>query len=98
MKLGYVAVSNRVMIDGAHVGYLYREAPEKEEDSGWWILAGDETQEYVDDPNNFAFYNASTILERVPELRSVLGADYPAEFEWDPATNSFIEIKGDKLH
>jgi hypothetical protein len=93
MRLGYVTVSNRVMRDGMRVGYLYREEPDRADDSGWRIFSGDETQAYADDAANFALYSASTVVELDPSLRDVLGAAYPVAFERDPATGTFVEIR-----
>lgn len=39
-------VSHRVLKEGVRVGYLYRELPECENDSGWRMMAGDESDEY----------------------------------------------------
>jgi len=93
MKIGYVTVSNRVMIDGARVRYLYREPPDSDDDSGWRVFSGDESQEYADDPSNFALYNASTLLAQAPEVRAVIGHPYPVEFEWSDVDERFMSIE-----
>lgn len=85
MRIGYVTVSNRVMLDKMPVGYLYRETPDEDGDSGWRIFAGDETQQYADVAENFALYNASTILEIEPKLIEVLMHDHPCAFERSPS-------------
>ena len=41
-------VTNTVAEQGEPVGFLYREAPVFENDSGWRIFSGDETDEYTD--------------------------------------------------
>ncbi|MBZ2210118.1 DUF2185 domain-containing protein [Massilia soli] len=87
-----MTVSNRVMIDNCPVGYLYREESDDANDSGWRIFAGDETQDYAEVSSNFALYNASTIVERAPQLRTLLGAPYPIAFERDANTGEFVEI------
>ncbi|WP_097122933.1 DUF2185 domain-containing protein [Pseudoxanthomonas wuyuanensis] len=92
MKIGYVTVSNRVMVDGRRVSYLYREEPDNEDDSGWRIFSGDETQEYAGNPANFSLYNASTLIEVEPALLEVLSADYPIAFERDEDADDFIEV------
>lgn len=92
VKIGYITVSNRVMIDGRKITYLYREEPDNEGDSGWRVFAGDESQEYVDDPCNFSLYNASTLIELDPTLKFVLIASYPIAFEREADSDSFVEI------
>ena len=44
-------VTNTVAEQGEPVGFLYREAPVFENDSGWRIFSGDETDEYTDNPD-----------------------------------------------
>ncbi|MGC3450495.1 immunity protein Imm33 domain-containing protein, partial [Pseudomonas aeruginosa] len=39
--------TRRVIDEGKAVGYLYSEAPEDENDSGWRLMAGDETDDYM---------------------------------------------------
>ena len=40
----------RILEDGAPVGYCYREAPCNGQDSGWRFTAGDESDDYMEDP------------------------------------------------
>ncbi len=92
MKIGYIIASNQVAKAGNPVGYLYREDPDNAADSGWRVFSGTESQEYADEPSNFAMYNASTILEIDPSIASVLGTPAPAAFERD-AAGRFVRVK-----
>ncbi|MDH6194725.1 hypothetical protein M2272_001354 [Mycobacterium frederiksbergense] len=47
--------SDRIMVDGAPVGYMYRDG------EGWTFLAGDEDQDYVDDPANLGLYSLNVV-------------------------------------
>lgn len=80
------------MRDGLPVGYLYREKPDASEDSGWRVFSGDETQQYANDPRNFAFYNVTTLLELEPVLKSVLTRAYPVAFERLGDSGEFVEV------
>ena len=42
--------TDRILVDGEKVGYMYREEPAdgNDWDSGWRFTAGDESQEYMD--------------------------------------------------
>ena len=93
MKVGYIIASNEVMVEGKPIGYLYRERPDKDADSGWRVFSGEETQEYADEPANFAMYNASTIVEMDPAIALLLAHDYPVSFERDRATGGFVEVE-----
>jgi len=92
-KMGYVVASHRVMLEKRPIGYAYREAPSESRDSGWRFFSGDESQEYVDDPKNFGLYDAATLLERDPALRSILQASHPAAFERDHETGQYREVR-----
>jgi hypothetical protein len=81
MKIGYIIASNEVAKERKRVGYLYREEPEHENDSGWRVFSGEEAQDYADNAENFAMYNASTILEIDPSIRELLGSPAPVAFQ-----------------
>lgn len=55
-------VSNRVLYDGEKVGYLYREAPDNDTDSGWRFMVGDETEDYLNDTANLSHVSIGTVL------------------------------------
>lgn len=60
---GSCLASNRITIDGKKVGYAYREKPDTNfpNDSGWRFLAGDENEEYLNNPDNFDVFEVNTI-------------------------------------
>ena len=74
--MGGCLTSDRITVDGLKVGYMYREEPDKDTDSGWRFFSGDETQEYADDPNNFAIYEVNTICNYDPAIIPLLDAPY----------------------
>src|ERR1700704_2850881 len=78
---GSCYASDRVTVDGCPVGFAYREQPDHESDSGWRFFAGDETQEYADNPNNFAIYDVNTIANYDRDIIALLDELGPAEFE-----------------
>ncbi len=51
---------------------MYREAPYDSIDSGWHFFAGDESQEYCENPQNFEIYNVNTIANYDPEIIPLL--------------------------
>lgn len=73
-------VSNRVLKDGVKVGFLYREAADRDDDSGWCITAGDESQEYMDDVANVSYVTLSAVLKCDKSIISLLDAEVGAEF------------------
>lgn len=53
--------SDKITVEGYKVGYMYRENPENDYDSGWRFLAGMEDNEYMNNPNNLEVYKLNTI-------------------------------------
>jgi hypothetical protein len=94
MKIGYIIASNKVAKERKPVGYLYREQPDNENDSGWRVFAGEESEEYAEDAANFAMYNASTILEIDPTIGPLLGLPPPIAFERTDS-GAFAEVPPD---
>jgi len=79
IKGGCIA-SDRITVDGLKVGYMYREIPSNESDSGWRFFAGDETDEYTNNPDNFSIFELNTICnydnEIIPLLESEIGKSF----------------------
>lgn len=78
---GGCMVSDRIMVDGKRVGYMYRDEPHDEYDSGWCFFAGDESEEYAADPANFAIYDVNTAANYDPDITEHLEAEPPCAFE-----------------
>ena len=84
--------TNRIMVEGNKVGYCYREEPDNGWDSGWRFTAGDESDEYMDDPNNSAIYKLNTICNDDPDIIPLLNTPAPCAFERDE-NGVFRQIK-----
>jgi len=66
--------SDRIMVDGGRVGYMYRAEPNDSADSGWNFFAGDESDDYADDPDNFGVYALNTVANYDPNIIPLLDA------------------------
>lgn len=75
--MGGCFATDRIVVDGAKVGYMYREDSEEEDLSGWTFMAGDESQEYADNPNNWGIYDVNTLCNYdkaiIPYLEAEIG-------------------------
>lgn len=78
--MGYCFASDRITCDGEKVGYMYREEPDRDGDSGWRFLAGDEDDEYMDDPNNLDIYDVNTIVHYDSDILEYLHAPINSAF------------------
>ena len=75
--------TNRITVEGSKVGYCYREKPDGDWDSGWRFTAGDESDAYMDDPNNAGIYGLNTICNDDPDIIPLLNTPAPCAFERD---------------
>ena len=84
--------TNRITMEGCKVGYCYREKPDGDWDSGWRFTAGDESDEYMDDPNNSGIYSLNTICNDDSDIIPLLNTPAPCAFERDE-NGVFQQIK-----
>jgi hypothetical protein len=90
-------VSNKILAEGCKVKYLMREESLGEYrdgivDSGWRILAGDESQEYLDDPENTQFVSLGAVLNQDDTFLELLEEPIGAAFEWLDELNRFERV------
>ena len=84
--------TNRITVEGCKIGYCYREKPDGDWDSGWRFTAGDESDEYMDDPNNAGIYTLNTLCNDDPDIIPLLNTPAPCAFERDE-NGVFQQIK-----
>lgn len=82
-------VTKRILDDGQLVGYLYREEPDEENDSGWRITANDESDEYMLDSKNLAYVSLGAVLGKDDSFRNLLEAPIGTAFIRNPQTGEF---------
>ena len=85
-------VTRKVLYDGEKVGRAYREEPEGENDSGWRILAGNETEEYMDDEENVFFVSLGAVLNKDDSFVHLLTSAVGTTYERDLDTGKFKKI------
>jgi len=78
---GSCYASDKITVDGLVVGFMYREEPRSDIDSGWRFLSGTEDQAYVDDPNNLMLYHVNTIANYDPAIIPYLHMETGTELE-----------------
>lgn len=80
-------VNNQILYDGELPNYLYREEPmENDEerdyiDTGWRIMTGKETDEYMDNEDNFSFVSLGAVLSRDDSIIKILESEVGTSFE-----------------
>lgn len=62
-------------LDGEYIGYMYHDEPHPDyPDSGWRFFVGDESDEYVNDPDNTVVCGLNTICNLFPDVMAYLHA------------------------
>lgn len=74
---------------GNAVGFMYREAPVFEHDSGWRFFSGEESDAYTDNPDNFSVMSVNDISENNPEILPFL---QEAAGAWEWTDNGFAPV------
>lgn len=74
-------VSDKITKEGSKIGYMYREQPDEGmPDSGWRFLAGDESDEYLSNPDNIHVFALNTVCNYdkaiIPYLHSSTGSKF----------------------
>jgi hypothetical protein len=91
-NLGGCVATDMITVQGMKVGYMVREKPSKPDDSGWSFMAGNEPQDYMDNPANHGVFAVNTIANYDPEIIPFLMARHGAEFMRDKTTGQFVQI------
>ena len=86
---GSCFATDMITVEGCKVGYMYREPPDNDVDSGWRFFAGVESDEYANDPDNLALYSVNTIANYDPDIIACLDAPVGSAFERDPVSGGF---------
>ena len=88
---GAAFATDYITVHGQKVGYMYREEPDNEYDSGWRFMAGHETQDYMDNPRNIDIYDVNTIANYDPDIIPLLDAPFETAYGRNEETGKFEE-------
>ena len=90
---GLCFVTKRVLEDGAPVGYLYREEPDNDDDSGWRFTANDESDDYINDSANVALVSLGAVLSVDDRFIRLLDAPAGSAYAFDRNTQQFMAVE-----
>ncbi|UJF33773.1 DUF2185 domain-containing protein [Paenibacillus hexagrammi] len=84
--------TDRITVDGCKVRFMYKEEPHQNgwPDSGWRFMAGDEDQDYMDNPNNHTVFQVNTICNYDPKIIPLL--DSPSGSAYIRGTDGKFEL------
>ena len=89
---GACIATDRIMVDGCLVGYMYRERPNNAADMGWRFMAGDESDEYMDDANNHGVYAVNTIANYDTDILPFIDTPIGSAFARNAETQKFERV------
>ncbi len=92
---GGCIATDMITVEGCKVGYMYREEPENDLDSGWRFTAGRESRAYMEDPVNHDVYDVNTIANYDPDIIPFLNAPAGAAFERQGRSGRFVQVEGE---
>lgn len=90
--LGLAMVSDMVAVEGRLVGYMYRDEPEDEEDSGWRFFAGNESDAYIDNPKHFSLLDVNIVANFDETIIPLLGSPIGAAFDRGDDGGAFFDV------
>jgi hypothetical protein len=79
--MGGCFITDRVTVDGKKIGYMYREEPDRPDDSGWRFFSGDEAEDYLDDISHTGVYAVNTATNYDRDIILYLETPPPCAFE-----------------
>jgi hypothetical protein len=74
------------------VRFLYREKPDRKEDSGWRMFSGFESDEYNNNARNIQIMEVGYLLSKDPSLLEPLKGDYGAVFEREDKKSTWKKV------
>lgn len=81
-------VSTKITDEGWKVGYMVREEAEREEDSGWSFMAGNEDDEFIEDYKNIKLLSIAEMCRMAPEIQEHIDK---------PVGTALIRVSSDRL-
>ena len=90
--IGAAAATDMIMVEGKDVGYMYRQDPINDVDTGWRFFAGHESDEYIKNNDNTGFYDINTIANYDPSIIPCLSEPIGTAWERVVNTNRFQRV------
>ncbi|MGR3808895.1 DUF2185 domain-containing protein [Jiulongibacter sp. NS-SX5] len=73
-------VTDKITVEGMQVGFMYREQPDDENDSGWRYMSGTEDEDYMSDPGNYMICDINVVANYdkaiIPMVKKPIGSEW----------------------
>ncbi len=84
-----------IMKENAKVGYMFREASDFPDDSGWRIFTGLESLDFMDVEDNIDIYDLKAIVSKDKDIEAYLDHPVGSELERVPGSSKFQNVKSE---
>lgn len=88
---GACFATDMITVEGRPITFMYRDDPRDSVDSGWVFLSGEETEDYMKNPDNHHIYDVNTIANYEPAIIEFLDAPFGSGFERS-SEGRFVEV------
>jgi hypothetical protein len=92
----FCIVSNKILMDNERIGLLYRNEVIKLEngrtDSGWCFMSGNESEAYLNNPENFTFTTLGKVLNLNDAFIQFLDEPEGSEYCWDDVLKKYMKV------
>ncbi|MBX3018326.1 MAG: DUF2185 domain-containing protein [Bdellovibrionaceae bacterium] len=97
LATGYGAgfATDHIMVRGHKVGFMYRETPDDDIDSGWRFTSGLESEEEMNDATMLGVYDINTIANYDPEIVPFLKSPVGSAFARDTVKGPLVPVEDD---
>ncbi len=86
-------ISKMCMENGNTIRFLYREKADREQDSGWRMFTGLESDEYNNDPSNIRIVNVGYLLDKDTTLLEPLQGGFGSVYERDEKNKPWRKVE-----
>ena len=90
---GSCLATDSILVGGGKVGYMYRDDPDNEYDSGWRFFAAADSDEYVNNPKNVGIYDVNTLANYDGDIIPHLDSPFGSVFERDEKTGQLVLLE-----
>lgn len=97
--MGSCIATDKITRDAEPVGWMYRDQPDGDHDSGWRFFSGTESEGYANNPDNLSMYDVNTIAnydaDIIPHLNAPVGSAFARDTPTTPLRPADPPVESD---
>lgn len=91
-SIGTCLATDKITVEGMPVGFMYRDYPLDEMDSGWRFIAGVEDEAYMNNPENLERFDINVIANHDKSIVDYINLPHETKLQRIQGENKFIDI------